>query len=365
MFKRLPAVLTAMLLTVAVSAYAAEMRADHPSTYTVRKGDTLWDISARFLHKPWLWPEIWQANPQVKNPHLIYPGDVLSLAYIDGRNQVTNEPQARAGDPIDTIPLSDIQAFLKQLTVVDDIKSLPYVVRLEEDHLLTASGQVAYVRGLSNAQPGQEVQIARPTNVFGDKGVSPLDFRGDRYHAHWVYTDAVARYDAHGPKKGIELMQQATGEVTQVQGEIATVVLRQEGREVRVGDRILPMPPPYDSHFYPQAPTSIPEGARVMAVADGTIMTGPRSVVALSIGSAQGVKNGVTFSMWRDGGMQADTVAHRNRLSQKHDKVDMPDEFSGHVLVFRTFDQVSYGLVMDGIRPVNVGDILKNPDATQ
>jgi hypothetical protein len=334
-----------MLLTVAVSAYAAEMRADHPSTYTVRKGDTLWDISARFLHKPWLWPEIWQANPQVKNPHLIYPGDVLSLAYIDGRNQIINEPQARAGDPIDT--------------------SLPYVIRLEEGHLLTASGQVAYVRGLSNAQPGQEVQIARPTNVFGARGVSPLDFRGDRIHAHWVYTDAVTRYDAHGPKKGIELMQQATGQVTQVQGEIATVLLRQEGREVRVGDRILPMAPLYDSHFYPQAPASIPEGARVMAVADGTVMTGPRSVVALSVGSAQGIKNGVTFSMWRNGGLQPDTVAHRNTLAQKHDKVEMPDEFSGHVMVFRTFDQISYGLVMDGIRPVNVGDILKNPDAAQ
>ena len=354
-----------MLLTVAVSAYAAEMRADHPSTYTVRKGDTLWDISARFLHKPWLWPEIWQANPQVKNPHLIYPGDVLSLAYIDGRNQVTNEPQARAGDPIDTIPLSDIQAFLKQLTVVDDVKSLPYVVGLEEDHLLSASGQVAYVRGMINPQPGQEVQIARPTNVFGDQGVSPLDFRGDRIHSHWVYKDATTRYDAHGPKKGIELMQQATGEITQVQGEIATVLLRQEGREVRAGDRILPMAPPYDSHFYPQAPSSIPEGARVIAVADGMVMTGPRSVVALSIGSAQGVKNGVTFSMWRNGGRQPDTIAHSNRLKQLHDKVEMPDEFSGHVLVFRTFDQVSYGLVMDGIRPARTNDFLKHPDATQ
>jgi LysM domain len=369
MFKRLPAVLAAMMLTVGVSAFAAEMRADHPSTYVVRKGDTLWDISARFLNKPWLWPEIWQANPQVKNPHLIYPGDVLSLAYIDGRTQITSEPQARTGDPIDTIPLSDIQAFLKQLTVVNDIKSLPYVVGLEEDHLLTASGQVVYVRNLVGAQPGQEVQIARATNVFGNEGVSPLDFRGDRFHTHWVYADNVTRSEAHGPKKGYELMQQATGEVTNVQGEIATVLLRQEGRDVRVGDRILPMPPPYDSQFFPQAPTSIPEGAHVVAVADGTTMTGPRSVVALSIGSAQGVKNGVTFSMWRNGGLHPDSVANRRHLTSISGglggKVDLPDEFSGHVLVFRTFDQISYGLVMDGIRPSRVGDLLKNPDATQ
>ena len=83
MLKRLLAVSTAMLLTVATVAMAAELRADHPSSYVVQKGDTLWDISARFLAKPWLWPEVWQANPQIKNPHLIYPGDVISLAYLD------------------------------------------------------------------------------------------------------------------------------------------------------------------------------------------------------------------------------------------------------------------------------------------
>src|SRR5207344_1139024 len=111
MFKRLLAVLTAMLLTLATYAYAAEMVQDHPSTYTVRKGDTLWDISARFLKKPWLWPEIWQANPQVKNPHLIYPGDVLSLVYIGGRPYVSG-PQVHTGEPVSTIPLGDIEGFL-------------------------------------------------------------------------------------------------------------------------------------------------------------------------------------------------------------------------------------------------------------
>src|SRR4249920_2947823 len=137
MFKRLLAVLTAMLLTLATYAYAAEMVQDHPSTYTVRKGDTLWDISARFLKKPWLWPEIWQANPQVKNPHLIYPGDVLSLVYVNGQARLVsdnnNGPQIKVGEAITAIPLSEVEPYLKQLTVVADPKSLPYVVGLEED----------------------------------------------------------------------------------------------------------------------------------------------------------------------------------------------------------------------------------------
>ena len=116
MFKRLLAVSTAMLLTLASFAFAAELAQDHPTSYTVKKGDTLWDISARFLSKPWLWPEIWQANPQVKNPHLIYPGDVLSLVYVNGEPRVTREvgpgPQVRVSDAIDTIPLSQIEPFL-------------------------------------------------------------------------------------------------------------------------------------------------------------------------------------------------------------------------------------------------------------
>src|SRR4249919_938973 len=102
MLKRLLAVFTAMLLTLATYAYAAELAQDHPSTYTVRKGDTLWDISARFLRKPWLWPEIWQANPQIKNPHLIYPGDVISLAYLD---RVGLAAGPRNEGPINAIPL--------------------------------------------------------------------------------------------------------------------------------------------------------------------------------------------------------------------------------------------------------------------
>ena len=268
MLKRLLAVLTAMLLTLATFAFAAELRGDHPSTYTVVKGDTLWDISARFLSKPWLWPEIWQANPQVKNPHLIYPGDVLSLVYINGQPRLTSGsgPQIRTGEAIETIPLSQIEPWLKQLTVVQDPKSFPYVVGLEEDRLLTSSGQVAYVRGLTSAQPGQMVQVARPVSYYamgkmknGRRlgGSTPLDFRADRLHAHWGYGDAPT--EAFGEKLGYELMLHSIGEVTRVQGEVAVVLLRNEGREVRVGDRILPVEDrPYCNCFTPHAAASIP-----------------------------------------------------------------------------------------------------------
>ena len=274
MFKRLLAVSTAMLLTLASFAFAAELAQDHPTSYTVKKGDTLWDISARFLAKPWLWPDIWQANPQVKNPHLIYPGDVLSLVYVNGEPRITRDqgpgPQIRESDAIETIPLSQIEPWLKQLTVVQDPKSFPYVVGLEEDRLLTGAGQVVYVRGMANAAPGMKVQIARATTYYamgktvrdGRRwgGQTPVDFRGNLAHIHWGYGDAP--HEAIGEKLGYEMMLQSIGEVTRVQGDVAVVLLQDENREVRVGDRILPVEDmPYCNCFQPHAAPSAIDGA--------------------------------------------------------------------------------------------------------
>jgi len=369
MFKRLLAVSAAMLLTLAGAVIAADLREDHPTTYVVKKGDTLWDIAGRFLQKPWLWPEIWQANPQVKNPHLIYPGDVLSLVYVDGQPQVRTEAGPRVEAAVDTIPLSEVEALLKHFTVVEDPESLPYVVGTEDDRLYGTAGQLVYVRGLANAQPGMAVDIARPVNLFGAgkrgnvPGFTPLNFRGDRVHGHWGVPRGFG--EATGHKLGYELQIHASGEVTKVQGEIASVVLRDEGREIRVGDRVMPSEAqPYDLQFTPRAPDRIPENARVMAIADG-MQSGPHFVVALSVGARDGIRNGHVMSIWNDGSRPADVVANRNAMAAKADRVDLPDEFVGRLMVFRTFDKVSYALVMDGIRPVHQGDRLKHPDATE
>ncbi len=367
------------LLTVATYAAAVDFRGDHPDTYVVQRGDTLWDIAGRFLKRPWLWPEVWQANPQIRNPHLIYPGDVISLAYLD---RLGMQPGPRVGAPINAVPLAEVEPFLKNLRVVDQFDQMPYVVGLEGDRLRSTQGQVAYIRGLAGAQPGQRYAVVRPTQRYTrlDRTVccdlfhsDDLDFRGRRvvdFENYW--TNAVTP-DNGNELLGFELMQVNAGTITrgEVGGiEASTLLLDSEGREVRVGDRLIAVDAqPYDLQFFPHPPRQQLEygRARVLAVADMLTSGGPRDVVALSVGSREGVDNGTVFSIWRVGSNAVDRVQYGLERSEntiaEGSKVRLPDEFSGHVMVFRTFDKVSYGLVMDGVKPSRVGYELKHPDA--
>ncbi len=373
MFQRLCAVIAAALLTVASVAAAVEMREGHPTSYTVQRGDTLWSISARFLTQPWLWPEIWQANPQIENPHRIFPGDTLSLVYLDGRPVLqTTQAGPRAEAAITAAPLGEIEAFLRQNSVVTEFESLPHVISVEEGHLRGAEGQNVYIRGLEGVAVGDTLMLVRPTQHFRlpakrritNTIPTDLDHRGSE-----IYRDARGGWGndlARGESLGYELTRQALGRVTQVQGDVTIALLVAGPADVRPGDRVVPAEAkPFDRSFSPQAPTSIPEHAAVIAVTDASLAAGPNGVVALAVGHSDGVQNGTVFSTWRAGETVPNDVQHANRLRAAADSLQMPDEFTGRVMVFRTFDRVSYALVMDGIRPIRVGDRLKSPDAMQ
>jgi len=373
MMKSFRAVAAAALLTVA----AAAVSADHPTTYTVKRGDTLWDIAGRFLKRPWLWPEIWQANPQIRNPHLIYPGDVISLAYLD---RVAVQPGPRTEAPVTGVPLAEVEPYLKNLRIVDRIDDLPYVVGIEEDRIHAVGNQVVYVKGI-DAQPGQRWAVVRPTVRYThlDRTAccdlfhrDDLDYRGRRImDGENFWTNAVTP-DKGSELLGYELMQQATGTISRgmVGGiEAATLVLDGNGREARVGDRLVPVQAqPYDLQFFPHAPKAQFEygRAQVLAVADQLSHGGRHDVVALSVGARDGVDNGTVFSTWRVGSLAADRVRKGERDPDtvgRADRVRLPDEYASHVMVFRTFDKVSYALVMDGIRPTVIGQELKHPNA--
>lgn len=376
-------VLIAAMLTVAGYAIAQEFRSGHPDSYVVKRGDTLWDIAGRFLQRPWLWPEIWQANPQIANPHLIYPGDVISLAYLN-RLGVTPGPRQDVA-PIDAIPLSQVEPFLKDMRIVEDFDDLPYVVGLEDNRLYTAAGQVAYIRGLSTARPGDRYMVVRPiqrysrldrTRACCDRfHKADLDYRGERTLGVNTYWTHVADPSLRKGRDflGYELVRLSTGTVTrgEVGGiEATTLLLDTDDREVRVGDRVIPVDAQrYDLQFFPHAPRQQLEYGRVriLAVADMLTTGGPRDVVAISAGAREGVDNGTVFSIWRVGSNAVDRVEVGPERTEDsvsfRKKVRLPDEYAAHVMVFRTFDKMSYGLVMEAVKPARVGYELKHPDA--
>ena len=376
---RLKVVGAVALLTVGTFAVAQEFRGDHPDTYTVKRGDTLWDIAGRFLKRPWLWPEIWQANPQIANPHLIYPGDVISLAYLD---RVGLTPGPRTDAPVNAISLSEIEAYLRDLRVVDTFKELPYVVGLEEDITRAVQGHQAYVRGLEGAQLGQRYAVVRPTVRYVRMGKRECcdmlsrndnDFRGNRIHGFGTSWSDTAGNEIDGEELGQELYRVNAGTVTKLMEgdvEVTTLKLDDPSLEVRVGDRLIPVDAqPYDLQFFPHPPKQTPDEnkARVLAVANQLTSGGPRDVVALSVGAQDGVDNGTVLSIWRQGSNTVDRVEagywRGDETVTKDARVQLPDEYAGHVMIFRTFDKVSYGLVMEGTKPSRVGYRLKGPDA--
>jgi hypothetical protein len=374
MFKKAFTVLAGtMVAAVVCAAGAAQLRSNHPDSYTVRRGDTLWGISAKFLVKPWLWPEIWQANPQVRNPHLIYPGDVLNLSFINGPTLRLEPSVHQEGEAVPAIPLDALKTFLKDLRVMDSsvVSKAPYVVGVEENQLRVTSGQNIYVRGL-DSQPGQRWAIVRPEHVFRgfDDGAGGTAVFGDELYANAAMVKSPWEEDFNngsghvrrGHDMGVEVKVIGTAQMLRT-GDPSTLLVLESTQEIRSGDRLMPVDDtPYDPYYYPHAPKDQPKDGRVIAFTDAMDAVGPHQVVALSVGSKDGVDNGTTFAIWQPGETIHDDVASNSWDRGVGKQVTLPEEYIGHVMVFRSFDHVSYGLVMDGLRPVKKGARLKLPD---
>lgn len=363
-------------LFFAQTAISDALRTDHPTEYVVVKGDTLWDISARFLEKPWLWPEIWQKNPQIKDPHWIYPGDVVRLTYVNGKpvltiNQ-TPKPANTNQTPVGAIDV-DLYSrpFLKDLRVVTSFKELPYVIGLDDGRLAVAGSVPIYVKGLQGVAVGESVEIFRPSRNFartynGNKQItatSDLNSRGDRlYIDHSMTWQDISTSPNIDDYIGTEMIRVAKGEVTQISSELTRVMITETTREVRQGDRVTPdSNSGYDPYYFPSKGPDIGLETRIMAVSD-SLVAGGRWVVAIPIGSKQGVRNGNTYEVWSQSQNVADVIEHRNLLAAKMDKVSMIQEKAGTIMVFRTFDNVSYAIVMLDAAPINIGDYLRNPN---
>jgi len=318
------------------------LRPDHPQRYVVRKGDTLWDISAHFLRDPWRWPELWYNNPQIHNPHLIYPGDVLTLTYIGGRPvlrvqrahpTVKLEPSVRV-EPIETaiptIPLDVIGPFLSQPLVVSHqaLENAPYIVSSEGQHLIAGTDNRVYVRGLHGTS-AKDFVVVRPGRAL----------RNPDDHSDILGYQAVKVADAH-------LLHG---------GDPATLRIVRARREVVDGDKLLHVADHrFANHFTPRAPAGPVQG-RILDSESGVYNIGQYSVVAINLGKAQKMRPGDVLAVYHTG----ETVRAPEHSGEK---VKLPDERVGLVMVFRVFDRVSYALVMNATREIHPLDRVVNPD---
>ena len=366
------------------------------TAYIVQQDDTLWQIGEWYgVH----WTTLAKFN-NLKNPHLIYPGDEINLVYIDGKPALTvnrSHPTVKLGpevrsishdQAIETIPLKDIEPFLRELRILnkEDIDLAPYVVSAEEGRTISATGNLIYVRGLQNVRQGDHVAIVRPTVIYRE---IPLDYpweTSDRYKVESVEwkkssphtTDAVMSrfwknyidrtYWESVKVLGYEVADTGIAEVTRVNsGEVTTLKIIDSKTEVKSGDLVLPIDEfNYNPYFMPKAGTVDDENIRVVALNNALFGSGRRQIIAISNGYDQGVQVGDVYSVYSPEQVIRDEVMHpKNDLKTlfrpSKAKVTLPMEYSGHIMVFKTFENISYAIITEGNRQVKLYDYVKLP----
>jgi len=330
-----------------------ELAKDAPDRYVVVKGDTLWDISGRFLQKPWRWPEIWELNrEEIRDPHWIYPGDVILLdrsgaqprlrlarsvgsgSSAAGGNLPVEKlsPRVRVGpltqEAIPTINSTDIEAFLNRPLVVDEngLASNPRIVATQEGRVFLGRGELAYVRGIEQPQVSE-------WHIY--RSARPLLDPDTRKPIAW------------------EALFLGTGKLERP-GDPASLRVVATNEEVGTGDRLMPAERALPIVYAPRAPEAKVAG-RIVAVYRGVTQVGRNSVVAVNVGTENGIEVGHVLGIAHRGATITD------RTAAEREKVVLPDEPVGHLLVFRVFDKIAYGLVMDASQPIAVGDDVANP----
>ncbi|MCG8324014.1 MAG: LysM peptidoglycan-binding domain-containing protein [Thiotrichales bacterium] len=402
-------IILASLLSLWVSAAVAEtvsVNPDHPEQYTVQKGDTLWDISGRFLQEPWRWPEVWQGNPQIANPHLIYPGDVVTLTIVEGQpvlsvgnvrrstdgRTVRLSPSIRSeerDDAIPAIPIDVIKSFLTRPLVVqeDEMLDWPYIIASYDEHLIASNGNKIYVRGLDDSLAGNK--------------------RFAVYRKGEAYIKAAQSEAGESEILGYEALYVGDA-IIQESGDPATGVIAAANREILVGDRLhMEQVDDVNTEFIPRPPIRDVEG-NIISVIDGVTQIGQYAVVVMDVGTDDGIETGNVLGIYQSGVIVNDYITGAVKQKEKDEevikrieadeysddigggiasmfddialatqnfkkkipyivnpnttpeKVKLPENNAGILMVIRTFDRVSYGLVMDVTAPIHINDRVRS-----
>jgi hypothetical protein len=352
----------------------SDLAANAPDQYTVKRGDTLWAISGMYLAKPWRWPELWGMNlEEVRNPHLIYPGQLLVLDKRDGRatlrigqasangtsgplETVRVSPRVRveplADGAIPTVRLSLIEAFLSEPLIVDEgsLQQAPRIVAAPESRVMITRGDRAYARGPLKA-PLQLVPGANDYRVFRDARPlkDPVTKAVLGYEAEYLGKAALVRGES------AQMVRTSSGgeDLMPVPATIDVVSAKEE---MRVGDRLLLEPPRQFTNYVPRAPAANFQGTIVSVYGEAVQFAGQNQVVVINKGTADGVEAGQVLAIMKSGEQRVDRSQAGERTSIK-----LPDERNGLLMVFRPFERLSYGLILEIGDTVQVGDRVASP----
>jgi hypothetical protein len=376
-FRALAGFIVSLLVTTSLWANETGevlINPSHPNQYTVVRGDTLWDISGKFLQHPSQWPELWRYNSQIKNPHLIYPGDTVYFSVVDGKprlsftmdsgvdnryaqdsgsgacvvseedihNGRTSFAMAQGGkltpciretsmkQAIQLIPSENIAKFLSSPRVVseNELNKAPYVLDFAGEHLVAAAGDKLYVRSLIEP-PTASFTVYRAGNTF----TSPE-------------TGEILGYEA----------KYLADTLLEQQGDPATVVIEKSVSEIIIGDRLMPRAEEnFTLNYFPRPPETSIKGS-ILSVLDGVNQIGKYNVVVIDKGAVDGLLPGHELDILKRGRVSRDLYS-----AVKNDEVKLPDEIAGSLMVFRPFERVSYALVMKANQAIHVYDKVQTP----
>ncbi|MGH8475798.1 MAG: LysM peptidoglycan-binding domain-containing protein [Methylococcales bacterium] len=352
-FRTIHGILLFVFLSCTATADELILNPSHPDRYTVVKGDTFWDISAKFLEEPWRWPEIWHNNPGIRNPDWIYPGDIIALRYVDGKPSLsvegTDSDDLRGGkgfdhleprireesleEAIPLIPIDAIKQFLAPSRVVSqhEIQEAPYIVGFAGEHLAGSAGQNIYVKTQDNLDETSGYMVFRPGPVYKD----PVTFEKLGYEATYIGETKLLRG-----------------------GDPATFELTRTRDYTLVGDRLLPVVKEnLRLSYQPHAPRDELSG-HIISVLDGVSQIGQYHVVAIDRGLEDGLEIGHVLAIYQSGARIRNTVRGYRTF---YKSVTLPDERAGILMVFRPFNRVSYALVMKASGPIHLLDLVKTP----
>jgi len=350
---------------------------EYPEIYIVQKGDTLWDISTVFLRDPWHWPEIWFKNPQIENPHLIYPGDQLAIIYVGGKKMIQllkrgDDNQQQTTDTSDTstststtiigttpattdttgikivklspkvrseaidatlpsIPVEDLRHLLAKPILISEkeLDKAAYIVSSADSHLINSTNDKIYVRQLNTSIGNGRYQIFKPDKPLHDPDTGEL--------------------------LGYQSLHAGEAKLL-VAGDPATLRVISSEREILQNDKVIPIDNTnFERDYFPQPPFAYLKG-RIVALLDAVYMSGRYQTIAINLGQRDGLQTGNLLRVMQNGKAISDYAE-----TDPTKKVKLPDERVGLVLVVRTFEKMSYALVMEADRPISLKDYVESP----